>query len=57
MLDKFDFHDKRINIDFIVIDTSLKMVYYYRRELPCPPAIPFSSVDGKKLFTEALQVK
>ena len=31
------------------------MVYYYRRELPCPPAIPFSSVEGKRLFAEALQ--
>ncbi|WOL05169.1 hypothetical protein Cni_G13895 [Canna indica] len=27
----------------------------YRRILPCPPAIEFSSAEGKKLFSEALQ--
>ena len=33
------------------------MLYYYRRELPCPPAISYSSLEGKRLFAEALQVK
>eukprot|EP01018_Ginkgo_biloba_P009702 Gb_13896 [translate_table: standard] len=27
----------------------------YRRVLPCPPAVDFSSFDGKELFQEALQ--
>ena len=28
---------------------------FYRRELPSPPAISFSSKEGKQIFKEALQ--
>ncbi|KAK9838104.1 hypothetical protein WJX81_001620 [Elliptochloris bilobata] len=27
---------------------------FYKRKLPCPPATAFSSIEGKRLFTEAL---
>ena len=28
---------------------------FYRRELPCPPAIAFGSEKGKQIFADALQ--
>eukprot|EP01083_Nonionella_stella_P293159 996949_1 len=27
---------------------------FYRRQLPCPPAIPFTSKEGRQLFRESL---
>ena len=34
--------------------SSLSIHSYYRRKLPTPPCVPFSSMEGRQLFAEAL---